>query len=68
MSKFKVKSYKIHVCTDLNLTPLLIQQGFLIKDDRTFTGLQDCQARSKNKIKSHWNAPLTAINVVKFER
>jgi Transposase DDE domain len=70
-----VKSYKIYVCTDIRLTALLIkeyyqarfQQEFLIRDAKQFTGLQDCQARSTNKIEYHANTALTAINVAKFE-
>jgi Transposase DDE domain len=69
------KSYKIYACTDTNLTALLIQkyyqarfqQEFLIRDAKQFTGLQDCQARSTNKIEYHANVALTAINVAKFE-
>lgn len=70
-----VKSYKIYACTDTRLTALLIkqyyqarfQQEFLIRDAKQFAGLQDCQARSANKIEYHANTALTAINVAKFE-
>jgi hypothetical protein len=70
-----VKSHKIFACTDTKLTALLIQQyyqarfqqEFLIRDAKQFTGLQDCQARSVNKIEYHANVALTAINIAKFE-
>jgi hypothetical protein len=70
-----VKSYKIYASTDIRLTALLIkqyyqarfQQEFLIRDAKQFTGLQDCQARSTNKIEYHANTALTTINVAKFE-
>lgn len=70
-----IKSYKIYACTDIRLKALLIkkyyqarfQQEFLIRDAKQFTGLQDCQARSTNKIEYHANTALTAINVAKFE-
>ena len=70
-----VKSYKIYACTDLKMTALLIQkyyqprfqQEFLIRDAKQHTGLQDCQARSTNKIEYHANVALTAINIAKFE-
>lgn len=70
-----VKSYKIYACTDTDLSALLIkqyyqarfQQEFLIRDAKQFTGLQDCQARSTNKLEYHANTALTAINVAKFE-
>ena len=73
--QFDVNSYKIYVCTDLKLPALLIQQyyksrfqqEFLIRDAKQFTGLQDCQARSVNKLEYHWNMALTAVNVAKFE-
>lgn len=73
--QFEVSSYKIYMCTDLKLPALLIQQyykarfqqEFLIRDAKQFTGLQDCQARTVNKLEYHWNVALTAINVAKFE-
>ena len=72
---FRVSSYKIYACTDVELPALLIQQyykarfqqEFLIRDAKQFTGLQDCQARSVNKLEYHWNTALTAINIAKFE-
>ena len=72
---FRVSSFKIYACTDLELPALLIQQyykarfqqEFLIRDAKQFTGLQDCQARSVNKLEYHWNTSLTAINIAKFE-
>jgi hypothetical protein len=70
-----IKAHKIYACTDIKMTALLIQQyyqarfqqEFLIRDAKQFTGLQDCQARSTNKIEYHVNVALTAINVAKFE-
>lgn len=70
-----IKSHKIFACTDTKLTALLIQQyyqarfqqEFLIRDAKQFTGLQDCQARSTNKIEYHANVALTAINIAKIE-
>lgn len=72
---FAVSSYKIYACMDLTLPALLIeqyyqarfQQEFLIRDAKQFTGLQDCQARSANKLEYHWNISLTAVNIAKFE-
>jgi hypothetical protein len=66
-----VDAYKIYASTNIDLTALLIkqyyqvrfQQEFLIRDAKQFTGLQDCQARSTNKIEYHAKAALTAINV-----
>lgn len=71
----KVKSYKLFFSTDLHLPAWMIvkyyrarfQQEFLIRDAKQFTGLNDCQARSTNKLEFHWNTALTAINVAKVE-
>lgn len=71
----EVKNYKLFFSTDLNLPAWMIvkyyqarfQQEFLIRDAKQFTGLNDCQARSTNKLEFHWNTSLTAINVAKVE-
>ena len=34
---------------------------------KQFTGLTDCQARSKQKLDFHFNATLTALNLAKWE-
>jgi hypothetical protein len=74
--KREVKKYKLFFSTDLNLPAWMIikyyqarfQQEFLIRDAKQFTGLNDCQARSINKLEFHWNMALTAINVAKVEQ
>jgi hypothetical protein len=71
----KVSQYKIYFSTDLNLPAFMIlkyyqarfQQEFLIRDAKQFTGLNDCQARSINKLEYHWNLALTAVNLAKAE-
>lgn len=71
----QVSHYKSYFCTDLNLPAFMIlkyyqarfQQEFLIRDAKQFTGLNDCQARSINKLEYHWNLALTAVNVAKAE-
>ncbi|MCP4178339.1 MAG: transposase [bacterium] len=40
---------------------------FLYRDGKQFTGLNHCQARSKNKLHFHFNASLTAVNLAKAE-
>ncbi len=60
--------------TDLNLHAKKIyryykvrfQVEFLFRDAKQFTGLNQCQARSENKIHFHINAALTAIGVAKI--
>src|SRR5665648_630815 len=41
------------------------QIEFLYRDAKQFTGLTNCQARSKNKLDFHFNAALTAVNLTK---
>ena len=66
---------KLYYATDINLKPLDImdyyqsrfQIEFLYRDGKQFTGLNDTQARSENKLNFHFNASLTAINIAKVE-
>lgn len=41
------------------------QMEFLFRDGKQYTGLENCQARSKNKLNFHFNASLTSLNVAK---
>ena len=43
------------------------QIEFLFRDAKQFTGLCDCQARSKAKLDFHFNASLTALTLAKLE-
>jgi hypothetical protein len=71
----KTKSYLLFFSTDLDLDALEIlryyknrfQIEFLYRDGKQHTGLNDCQARSENKLHFHFNASLTAINLAKVE-
>ena len=71
----KTKSYLLFFSTDLELDALDISQyyknrfqiEFLYRDGKQHTGLNDCQARSENKLHFHFNASLTAINLAKVE-
>ncbi len=64
---------KLFFSTDLKLADEKIvryyqarfQIEFLYRDAKQFTGLTDCQARSKNKLDFHFNAALTAKNLAK---
>jgi hypothetical protein len=42
------------------------QIEFLYRDAKQHCGLEDCQARSKNKLHFHFNASLTAVNFAKL--
>lgn len=66
--------HKIYFSTDLKqhwqdilqYYRLRFQIEFLYRDAKQHTGLNDCQARSKNKLHFHWNMSLTAINLAKI--
>ena len=67
-------SHKIYFSTDLEqnwdeileMYRLRFQIEFLYRDAKQFTGLNHCEARSKNKLDFHWNMSLTAINLAKI--
>jgi hypothetical protein len=60
--------------TDLSLTGIQIlnyyrtrfQIEFLYRDGKQFTGLNDCQARSENKLDFQFKMSLTSINIAKI--
>jgi hypothetical protein len=47
------------------LSPLRFQIEFLLRDAKQHSGLEDCQARSKNKLAFHFNMSLSAVSVAK---
>jgi len=67
--------HKLYFCTDTRFEALDIldyyksrfQIEFLYRDGKQFTGLNDSQSRSENKLHFHFNASLTAINIAKVE-
>jgi hypothetical protein len=69
------ETYKLYFATDLSLGALEVldyyrtrfQIEFLYRDAKQHVGLNDCQARSVNKLNFHFNASLTAINIAKIE-
>lgn len=66
-------NHKIFMSTDLNLTGEQIlsyyqtrfQIEFLYRDGKQYTGLNDCQARSENKLDFQFKMSLTSINIAK---
>ena len=66
-------SHKLYFCTDLELSGELVleyyrtrfQIEFTYRDRKQYTGLNDCQARSENKLHFHFNASLTAVDLAK---
>ena len=73
--KGKAESYLLFFSTQLDADAMEIlkiyktrfQIEFLYRDAKQFTGLNDCQARSENKLHFHFNASLTAVNLAKVE-
>jgi hypothetical protein len=69
------KRYAVLFSTDVDLAPLTpyryykarFQVEFLFRDAKQFTGLSDCQARSKAKLDFHFNASLSAVTFAKLE-
>lgn len=67
-------THKLYFCTDLKLSGELVLQyyrtrfqiEFTYRDGKQFTGLNDCQARSKNKLHFHFNLSLTSVNLAKI--
>jgi IS4 transposase len=61
--------------TDLNLPATEIyryykarfQIEFLFRDAKQFTGLLDCQARCEQSLHFHFNASMTALNLIKMQ-
>ena len=43
------------------------QIEFLFRDAKQFTGLSDCQARSKDPLHFHFNASMTTLNLIKMQ-
>lgn len=65
--------YDVFLCTDTQLAAgkilsyyrLRFQIEFLLRDAKQHSGLEDCQARSKNKLQFHFNISLSAVSVAK---
>lgn len=65
--------YSVLFSTDLKQDPRLIYQyyscryqiEFLFRDAKQYVGMEECQARSENKINFHVNASLTTVSLAK---
>ncbi len=68
-------AYVIVFSTDVTIYGLLFftyykarfQIEFLFRDSKQFTGLSHCQARSEQKLYSHFNISLTSVSLAKSE-
>jgi len=69
----KKQRYALFFSTDLTLPALDIfayykarfQIEFIFRDAKQFTGLTDCQARSKEALHFHFNASLSTLNILR---
>jgi Transposase DDE domain len=69
----KTRYHAIFLCTDTLIDAGLIikyyrlrfQIEFLIRDAKQHCGLEQCQARSENKLNFHFNMSLSAVSVAK---
>lgn len=67
-------THKLYFSTDLALNADTIleyyqarfQIEFIYRDAKQYAGLNDCQARSMNKLHFHFNAALTTVNIAKI--
>lgn len=72
----KEPSYVLLFSTDVELDPWKIyryykarfQVEFIFRDAKQFTGLCDCQARSRQRLDFHFSASLTTLNLAKSEQ
>ena len=70
----KEKAIKLYFSTDLTLDGMKIFKWyssrfkieFIYRDAKQHSSLEDCQARSKNKLDFHFNAALTTVNLAKI--
>ena len=71
----KETTRKMYFSTDLNLTASQVftyyrsrfQIEFIYRDAKQYTGLCQCQGRSREKLDFHWNAALTTVNLAKIQ-
>jgi hypothetical protein len=67
------KKPEIIICTDTTLQAITMckyyslrfQIEFLIRDAKQHSGLEDCMARDKNKLHTHFNIAMTVVSVAK---
>jgi hypothetical protein len=71
--KGRIRKPEIVIATDTEMKvekmclyyDLRFQVEFLIRDSKSFAGLEDCQARSKEKLNNHFNIAMTSVSVAK---
>ena len=71
----KEKGYDLLISTDvamagdkvLHYYRLRFQIEFLIRDAKTYAGLEQCQARSHGKLYNHWNMALFSVSLARWQ-
>jgi DDE family transposase len=71
----KEKGYELLISTDVDMAGekvlqyyrLRFQIEFLIRDAKQYAGLEQCQARSKDKLYNHWNMALFSVSLARWQ-
>jgi hypothetical protein len=71
----KEKGYDLLISTDVTLAGekvlqyyrLRFQIEFLIRDAKQYAGLEQCQARSHDKLYNHWNMALFSVSLARWQ-
>jgi len=71
----KQKGYDLLISTDVTMAGdkvlqyyhLRFQIEFLIRDAKQYAGLEQCQARSKDKLYNHWNMALFSVSLARWQ-
>ena len=71
----RTMNHQVFLCTDIKMNGkkmleyyrMRFQIEFLIRDAKQFSGLEDCQARSRRKLNFHFNLSLTNVNLAKAQ-
>ena len=71
----KEKGYELLISTDVEMSGqkvlqyyrLRFQIEFLIRDAKQYAGLEQCQARSTDKLYNHWNMALFSVSLARWQ-
>jgi hypothetical protein len=71
----KEKGYELLISTDVEMAGekvlqyyrLRFQIEFLIRDAKMYAGLEQCQARSQDKLYNHWNIALFSVSLARWQ-
>jgi hypothetical protein len=71
----KQRGFELLISTDVTMTGeqvlqyyrLRFQIEFLIRDAKQYAGLEQCQARSEDKLYNHWNMALFSVSLARWQ-